>query len=96
MVQTSKPEKVTLTHDWNDDVPLSYSTVNALSQAMDADVEDIPFLERSISAEALDELFGAPGTPPDTRGSLVFRHANHRITIRTDGEIEVAPLPRTE
>lgn len=86
---------MTTTHDWEDDDPLSYSTLRALARAMDADVEEIPFLRESIAPEALDSLFGPTGAPPETRGSLVFRHADHRITIRTDGVIEVAPVAET-
>lgn len=95
MEQTPRPETIKTTHDWTDEDPLSYSTVRALSRAMNAEVEEVPFLQESISTDALDVLFGPTGSPPTTRGSLVFRHAGHRITVRTDGVIEVAPLGAT-
>lgn len=95
MKQTSKPETFATTHDWEDDDPLSYSTVRALSRATDVDVEELPFLRESIAPDALDSIFAPTGYPPRTRGSLVFRHADHRITIRTDGVIEVEPVATT-
>lgn len=81
------------THDWSGDVPLSTTILSLVTEASDADVEDLPSLNDAVDPDALDALFGPRecGTrrPP---GSISFRFAGFLVDVGKDGAVVVRPV----
>ena len=82
-------------HDWDEDVSLSCSIVEAIAEVRGRNVTEIEPLHSVIDPDALDKLFvnGDEGSSPDPDGVLEFSFEEYRVRVRASGEITILPLP---
>ena len=80
-------------HDFDGSASLTTTVVHALADCMNVDVTDGSLsLYDSVDPDALDALF-RPRYDGNSRsgGTVAFSVADHRVTVRSDGEILIEP-----
>lgn len=77
-------------HDFPADGPLSTTVVLAVEEVIDGDCEDV--LYDAIDPDALDAIFRPrSAVAPYRRGYVRFTISDHRITVHSDGVVEIDP-----
>ena len=81
------------TYDWGGEEPLRIFVARIVAEVADSSPTELGALYKSINPEALDEVF-EPLPDGSTRagGGVWFTLDDYRVTIHSDGAVEVAPL----
>ncbi|WP_440990770.1 HalOD1 output domain-containing protein [Haloarchaeobius baliensis] len=88
-------------YDRDTDAELTTAIVYAIADAMDVEPRTVrsPPLYDCVDAAALDEAFFGPSVGDSRRnsvGSVEFEYRRYRVTVRSDGWIQVAePVEQT-
>lgn len=74
---------------------LSIEIINAIAEFEDADpIEVRPVLYDIIDPDALDSLFADTQRGQSrTAGHVTFRYDEHKVTVHSDGDVNIQPLP---
>lgn len=78
-----------LHHDWDRDTDVNMTILEAVSEATDTDLIDLPSLYEHIDPDALDSVFRHSSGTRQAEGSVSFEFAGHPITVHSSGEIVV-------
>ncbi|MFB6192015.1 MAG: HalOD1 output domain-containing protein [Haloarculaceae archaeon] len=82
-------------HDRADATPLSATVVETVASISGTDADELDPLYEAVDPDALEDLFDPVGTAPAV-GGVWFHYAGFRVTIRTEGEIEITPAREPE
>ena len=79
------------THEWDSDVSLSHTVIDAIATARGIDPAELDPLHSVVDIEALDRLFESPRDSTRTDGveRVEFAFGGHRITATSSGDITV-------
>jgi hypothetical protein len=75
----------TVRHDWSRSPQPSVLIVEAVAAATDRRPTDLPPLQKTIDADALDTLLD--GRPPNV--TISFRYAGTTISVNGDGNMDI-------
>ena len=75
-------------HDFSADVPLGTTVILAVEEVTDGG--DV--LYDAVDPDALDDIFRPRSGAPSCRGGYVeFTISDHRVTVHSEGTIEITP-----
>lgn len=81
------------TYDWETTQP-STAVVEMVAISADRDPIDLQPLFDSVDPDALDAIIRQDGvTRTDGDAHVSLRYAGHDVTVRSDGEVAVTPIP---
>jgi hypothetical protein len=85
--QTTSTDETSTTvrHNWTESGQPSVMIVEVVAAAIDRKTTDLPPLQETIDADALDTLLGGQASSV----AVSFRYADTRVTASGDGSIEV-------
>lgn len=89
-VESFDGSESSVTYDADREERPSTAVVNAVAEAVGRDPTELPPLQRTIDADALDEMFGETlGGRPRTSGSVTFEYCGCSVVVLADGEVVV-------
>ncbi|RLM62838.1 hypothetical protein DVK05_15945 [Halorubrum sp. Atlit-8R] len=83
--ESTDPNSTTVRHDWRKSGLPSVAIVEAVAAATNRETTDLPPLQETIEADALDALFDGQSSSV----AVSFQYADTDVSVTGDGSIEV-------